>query len=119
MIKIDTCGVAKGYVPTRRDQLLLLPPDVREWLPKNHLVWFLLDVIERMDTSVLHRRGGVGGVGRGPVVPGVVVGGVLCAGPGGVWVSLQIEKRGLEETAVLVVFGLVYSVPGPVGPVHL
>ncbi|WP_433800559.1 transposase [Actinomycetospora sp. CA-084318] len=40
----------------RRDQGFLLPPDMREWLPADHLVWFLLEVIAAMDTSVFARR---------------------------------------------------------------
>ncbi len=108
MIKIDTCGVAKGYVPTRRDQLLLLPPDVREWLPKNHLVWFLLDVIERMDTSVLHRRARLGGVGRAPYDPEMLFGVLLYAYACGLRSSRKIEKRCQEDTAFMVLSGLCY-----------
>jgi hypothetical protein len=31
--------MAKGYRPVRRDQPFLLPPDMREWLPGDHVVW--------------------------------------------------------------------------------
>jgi hypothetical protein len=30
--------MAKGYRPVVRDQGFLLPPDMREWLPGDHLV---------------------------------------------------------------------------------
>jgi transposase len=106
MIKIDTCRVAKGYVPTRRDQLMLLPPDVREWLPKNHLVWFLLDVIERMDTSVLHRRAKLGGAGRAPYDPEMLFGVLLYAYACGLRSSRKIEKRCQEDTPYMVLSGL-------------
>ena len=56
--------MAFGYRDLCRDQPFLLPPDMREWLPKDHLVWFLLDVIDVLDTSVLHGRSKRGGVGR-------------------------------------------------------
>ncbi len=26
-----------------------MPPSVREWLPRGHLAWYLLDVVERLD----------------------------------------------------------------------
>jgi hypothetical protein len=26
-----------------------MPPDVRDWLPDNHLVWFVLAAVEEMD----------------------------------------------------------------------
>lgn len=48
--------MAKRYRPVDRDQRFLLPPDMREWLPADHLVWFLLEVVDRMDTTALHRR---------------------------------------------------------------
>ena len=47
-------GMALGYLRVDRDQPFLLPPDVREWLDEGHLVWLVLDVVERIDTSALH-----------------------------------------------------------------
>jgi len=32
-----------------RDQLFLLPPDLRDWLPDGHLAWFILDVTETVE----------------------------------------------------------------------
>jgi hypothetical protein len=29
----------------------LLPPSLREWLPRNHLAWFVLDAVVAMDLS--------------------------------------------------------------------
>jgi hypothetical protein len=28
---------------------MFFPPDLREWLPENHLVYFIVDIIERLD----------------------------------------------------------------------
>ncbi len=61
--------MAKGYIPVDRDQQFLLPPDIREWLPKDHFVWWLLDVVRRLDTKELHklrRRGAQGRTGYDP-----------------------------------------------------
>lgn len=41
-----------------------MPPDMREWLPADHLVWFVLDVVERLDLSAFRARHRLGGVGR-------------------------------------------------------
>ena len=100
--------MAKDYVPVRRDELMLLPPDVREWLPKAHLVWFLLDVIERMDTSVLHRRARLGGAGRSPYDPDMLFGVLVYAYASGLRSSRKIEKRCQEDTAFMVMSGLCY-----------
>jgi hypothetical protein len=66
-------GVAKGYVPVRRDEPMLLPADPREWLAADHLVWFLLDVIARLDTLAFHRRAKLGGAGRAPYDPDMLL----------------------------------------------
>ncbi|HEX6402875.1 MAG TPA: transposase, partial [Pseudonocardiaceae bacterium] len=52
----EDLGVAKGYRPVRRDQEFLLPPRMVDWLPDDHLVWFVLDVVAELDTSRLHAR---------------------------------------------------------------
>ena len=56
--------MAKSYRSVDRDQEFLLPPDMREWLPEDHLVWFLIAAVERMDTSDFHAKSKLGGVGR-------------------------------------------------------
>jgi len=56
--------VAFDYLPVDRDQQFLLPPSVRDWLPEGHLVWFVLDVVARVDTSRLHAKHPRDGVGR-------------------------------------------------------
>jgi transposase len=39
------------YKPCDRDQMFLLPPSLREWLPEGHLAYFLVDLLEPMDLS--------------------------------------------------------------------
>ena len=46
--------MAYNYTDCDRDQLFLLPPSIREWLPEGHFVWFLLDAIKHMDLSPFH-----------------------------------------------------------------
>jgi hypothetical protein len=40
-----TPEVAYNFVVAERDQRFLLPPDMRDWLPDDHLVWFVLGVV--------------------------------------------------------------------------
>lgn len=56
--------MAKSYRLVDRDQQFLLPPDMRQWLPGDHLVWFLIAAVERMDTSAFDAKAKLGGVGR-------------------------------------------------------
>jgi transposase len=57
-------GVARTYRPVDRDQEFLLPPSMVDWLPADHLVWFVIAAVERLDTAVFHRRAKLGGTGR-------------------------------------------------------
>jgi transposase len=46
--------MAKGYLPYDIDQRLLLPLDMREWLPEGHLALFILDVVGELDLSKIY-----------------------------------------------------------------
>jgi len=46
--------IAKGYLPYEIDQRLLLPPDMRDWLPEGHLALLLLDVVAELDLSRIY-----------------------------------------------------------------
>jgi len=46
--------MAKHYLPYTLDQRLLMPPDLREWLPEGHLALFVLDVVSSLDLSAIH-----------------------------------------------------------------
>ena len=49
-----------------RDQRFLVPPDMREWLPVDHLVWFVLDAVAGLDLSAFRARQRLGvRAGRG------------------------------------------------------
>jgi hypothetical protein len=67
-------GVARGYPVVDRDQAFLLPPDMRDWLPADHLAWFVLDTITELDTRAFHARSRVGGVGREGFDPDMLLG---------------------------------------------
>ena len=47
----DNLIMAMGYRPVDRDQQFLLPPDMREWLPSSHLVWFVIETVEQLDEA--------------------------------------------------------------------
>jgi len=105
---IDSYRVAKGYVRLRRDEPMLLPPDVRDWLPAGHVVWFLLDAVASMDTSSLHRRAKLGGAGRSPYDPDMLLALLIYAYAGGLRSSRKIERRCNEDVAFMVISGLSY-----------
>ena len=56
--------MSKTYLPYDPDQQLLLPAALREWLPDDHLAYFISDVVDQLDLSSItaryegERRGG-------------------------------------------------------------
>jgi transposase len=65
--------MARGYRRVDRDQQFLLPPDMREWLPESHLVWFVVETVEQLDMSGFCERSVLGGVGRAGFDPKMLV----------------------------------------------
>lgn len=86
-----------------RDQVFLLPPDMRDWLPEDHLVWLVLEIVETLDVSafeVSRRRGGVGAAGYDPRM---LLGLLVYAYCRGVRSSRQIERLCHTDIAFKVV----------------
>jgi len=46
--------MAKTFRPYEPDQLLVLPPSLREWLPADHLAYFVSDVVDALDLSAIY-----------------------------------------------------------------
>jgi hypothetical protein len=44
----------QNFIACDREQELLLPPSLKEWLPEDHLAWFVLATIEEMDLSAFY-----------------------------------------------------------------
>ena len=43
--------MTKSYRPYDPDQQLLLPAALRQWLPEDHLAYFISDVVDELDLS--------------------------------------------------------------------
>jgi transposase len=46
--------MSKTFRPWNPEQTLLLPPSPVDWLPENHLVFFLLDLAAELDLGAIH-----------------------------------------------------------------
>jgi transposase len=45
--------MAKSCRPYFPEQDFLLPPSLREWLPENHLAYFVSDMIDALELSAI------------------------------------------------------------------
>jgi transposase len=91
--------MAKSYRPVLRDQPMLLSVDMREWLPPDHLVWFVLETVDALDTSVLERSRRRGGAGAAGYDPRMLLGLLVYAYCQGVRSSRQIEAKCITDVA--------------------
>jgi len=98
--------MARGFRPVRRDEPLLLPPDLYDWLPVDHQVWFVLDAVAGLDTSAFRVSARLGGAGRAAYDPDMLLGLLIWAYAGGVTSSRQIERRCREDVAFMVISGM-------------
>jgi len=97
--------VAYNFVVAERDQRFLLPPDMRDWLPEDHLAWFVIDVVEQLDLSRFRDSYRADGHGRAAYDPAMMVALLLYAYCIGVRSSRAIERRCVEDIAFRVVAG--------------
>lgn len=97
--------MAKGFRPVLRDQPMLLPVDLRDWLPSDHLVWFVIDTVAVLDTSGLERHRRAGGAGAAGYDPAMLLGLLVYAYCGGVRSSRRIEQLCLTDVAYRVLCG--------------
>ena len=75
-----------------RDQLMLMPVDVREWLAEDDLAWHVLDVVDGLDLSVFYARYRRNGQGAAAFDPAMMVALVIYAQAVGVRSSRAIER---------------------------
>ena len=92
------------YKECDRDQMFLLPPSLREWLPEGHLAYFLLDLLDQMDLSEIeqHYEKNEDGTfkassGQRPYDPRMMTGLILYGYATGVMSSRRIERACQED----------------------
>ncbi|NJK31481.1 MAG: transposase [Deltaproteobacteria bacterium] len=89
--------MAKGYRAYLPEQDLLLPPSLREWLPEDHLVYFVSDVVDALDLSAIHAVYGDEKRGQPPYHPRLMTKLLVYGYCTGVFSSRRIQKRLQED----------------------
>ena len=95
--------MGQNFLPCDRDQELLLPPSLSEWLPADHLAWFVLDAVAELDLDAFYaayRRDGWGAAAHDPQM---MVALLVYAYAIGERSSRAIERRCREDVAFRVI----------------
>jgi transposase len=93
----------QNFIACDREQDLLLPPSLKEWLPEDHLAWFVLATIDEMDLSAFYASYRGDGHGRAAHEPGMMLALLLYAYCKGQRSSRVIERECVEDVAYRVI----------------
>jgi transposase len=97
--------VAYNFIPCDRDQSFLMPPSLRDWLPPDHLVWFVIDAVAQMDLSAFRGKYRADGWGASAFSPDMMVTLLLYAYCTGQRSSRKIETLCERDVAFRIVTG--------------
>jgi transposase len=86
----------RTYLP---EQNLLLPASLRDWLPDDHLSYFVSDVVDQLDLSAIERVYEEEDRGQPPYHPRMMTKILLYGYCVGVFSSRKIQKRLVEDIA--------------------
>jgi hypothetical protein len=63
-----------------------MPPSLRDWLPEDHLAWFVIDAVGRLDLGVFYAAYRADGLGRAAYEPSMMG-----------WIQLVVATPDVEE----------------------
>src|ERR1700757_3948930 len=89
--------MAKTYRSYLPEQDLLLPPSLREWLPDDHLVYLVSDVVDQLNLSAIESVYEEDDRGQPPYHPRMMTKILLYGYCVGVFSSRRIQKKLVED----------------------
>src|SRR3954452_23586527 len=89
----------QNFLACDREQELLLPPSLREWLPESHLAWCVIDAVGGFDLAAFYRAYRADGWGRAAHEPAMLVALLLYAYATGERSSRRIERHCEQDVA--------------------
>ncbi|HEX6032593.1 MAG TPA: IS1182 family transposase [Tepidiformaceae bacterium] len=96
----------KTYRPYTPTQAYLLPPSPLEWLPSDHLAYFILDLVAELDLGAIERAlQAKDARGERPYSPRMMTGLLMYGYAVGVFSSRKIERATVEDVAFRILAG--------------
>ena len=93
----------QNFLSCDRDQAMLLPPDLRDWLDEDHLAWFVIEAVEELDLDAFYASYRADGHGRAAHEPKMMLTLFAYAYSVGERSSRGIERRCREDVAFRVI----------------
>ena len=98
-------GMGARFIGLDREQVFLMPPSVRDWVPEGHLVWTVLEAVGELELSAFYAEYRADGHGRPAYEPSMMVALLLYAYARGTRSARGIERACVEDVAFRVVAG--------------
>jgi transposase len=95
--------MAARFVTIDYDTPLLLPPNLRDWVPAGHLAHFILDAVEEMDLRQV--RVNERGTGNAQYPPRMLLALLLYCYATGLFSSRRIEQASFDSVPVRLICG--------------
>ncbi|MFZ5633677.1 MAG: IS1182 family transposase [Bacillota bacterium] len=95
----------KGYKPYNHNQIYLFPPAPQEWLPKNHIIFFISDLVDNLDLTSIEKEYEKDSRGQPPFHPALMTKILFYAYCRGVFSSRKIAAAVYEEVTFVVLAG--------------
>jgi transposase len=89
--------MAQNFIACDRGQTMLMPPDLTDWVPDDHVVWSILGAVDQMDLRAFYGAYRDNGQGRAAYEPSMVVALLLYAYARGNRSSRGIERACRED----------------------
>lgn len=93
----------QNFLSCDRDQPMLLPPDLRDWLDEDHLAWFVIEAIDELDLEAFYTAYRADGHGASAHEPTMMLTLLAYAYSVGERSSRGIERRCREDVAFRVI----------------
>jgi transposase len=93
----------QNFIECDREQVFLMPPDPRDWLPEGHLAWFILETVKQLDLGAFYASYRQDGWGRAAFEPQMMLSLLLYAYARGERSARVIERRCVEDVAYRVI----------------
>ncbi len=94
--------MAYKFYPIEREQMYLLPPSLKDWLHKDHIVWLILDIVEGLNLTPFLEKYNKDGMGHLAYHPAMILTVLLYSYCMGERSSRKIEKLCQESVPYII-----------------
>ena len=89
--------MTQKFIPTNREQLLLFPPSIQDWVPEDHLARFVVEIVSQLNLQPLAET--YEGKGLSAYHPEILLSLLFYGYATGVFSSRKIEKATYDSVA--------------------